>query len=109
MTLNGRGQSSPRSIRSAPHHASASSSVPPISRSRIEETSKPPSRAESRSESRGPTNRAESPRSVRSAAPAASGGAKRISRRNSSVDSQSSIDSRGHRRYIAVLFTGFTW
>ncbi|XP_018022829.1 putative uncharacterized protein DDB_G0282133 [Hyalella azteca] len=95
MTLNGRGPSSPRSIRSAPQQASSSSSVPPINRAKLDEN-KPVNRTESRSESRGPGNRTESPRSVRSAAAAVTAES-RMSRRTSSVDSQSSIDSRGHR------------
>lgn len=45
------------------------------------------------------SSRGESPRSVRSAAPAPDSHSYRVSRRTSSVDSQSSVDSRGHRRY----------
>ncbi|XP_042870435.1 band 4.1-like protein 4A isoform X6 [Penaeus japonicus] len=45
------------------------------------------------------SSRGESPRSVRSAAPAPDAHSYRVSRRTSSVDSQSSVDSRGHRRH----------
>ncbi|XP_063595551.1 band 4.1-like protein 4 isoform X3 [Penaeus indicus] len=45
------------------------------------------------------SSRGESPRSVRSAAPATDSHSYRVSRRTSSVDSQSSVDSRGHRRH----------
>ncbi|ROT83041.1 Band 4.1-like protein 4 [Penaeus vannamei] len=45
------------------------------------------------------SSRGESPRSVRSAAPAPDSHSYRVSRRTSSVDSQSSVDSRGHRRH----------
>ncbi|KAK8379938.1 hypothetical protein O3P69_019755 [Scylla paramamosain] len=76
MTLGGRG-SSPHSTRSAPH--------PPLTTTTTTAT----------------RVRGESPKSLRSTTTTTTAGGHdyRVSRRASSVDSQSSVDSRGHRRH----------